>query len=109
MTWGHGGQCKTQVCWNRHSQTLDVTGYRTELVLFLGSSVSMARLKIINQMSYTSTHTHAVPTKNTLVAYRYITETPQPPIFVNDNDSKLHHPTITVCFISRFGFKQTEL
>lgn len=39
------------------TDTLDVTGYRTEL--FLRSEASAALLKIINLMSKTSTHPHA--------------------------------------------------
>lgn len=38
------------------TDTLDVTGYRTEL--FLRSDESVALLKIINLMSKTSTHSH---------------------------------------------------
>lgn len=40
------------------TQTI-VAGQRAELVLLVGSSVSMAVLKIINQMSNTSTQTHS--------------------------------------------------
>lgn len=47
-----------------NTHTLDVTGYLTDLLLFLCHDVSRVLLKIINLMSKPSTHTYTLPILN---------------------------------------------